>query len=365
MHFLLQKNDILAGRYRIERRLGTRALAREPQRQDRARANVANGATSAMVRRTTPWWAGAWGRFRQRSGHQTAVLARYPELRSTLWIATHVATEQRVVIEWLNPGGGKLDAYPVLSESEALRLLGPARAVARLGHPNLVGVRDAGLCGGWPFVVREWVPGQSLAGLLRAGPVGPRQLLEWLLPAMAGVAAARQCGAGQPLLRPGGILVGSYAEGVGRVVKVADVGLWPLRGMRPARAQGAPYLAPERCVSQDDTRECGDVYAFGAMLHEGLTGHVPEASDRAVRVAELPQALGSVVQRALAFEPGARFATVGALYGALAPLMMQGAPLGNRLPAVVGRRRVTRYSHYPVVRRALTPAPVVISQTEV
>ena len=165
------------------------------------------------------------------------------------------------------------------------RFIGEAKSVARLSHPNIVGVYDQGADGDYLYLAMEYVPGRTLRALLRERRWLPwQEALAVIDPVLAGLAAAHQAGIVHRDVKPENVLI----TGDGRV-KVVDFGL-----ARASAAVGTTragmiigsvaYIAPEQVTgAPSDARS--DVYAAGIVLFEMLTGRQPFTGDTALAVA--------------------------------------------------------------------------------
>jgi beta-lactam-binding protein with PASTA domain/serine/threonine protein kinase len=165
------------------------------------------------------------------------------------------------------------------------RFTGEARSVARLSSPNVVGVYDQGSHGALPYLVMEYVPGQTLRELMRArGRLEPREALDVISGVLTGLAAAHEGGIVHRDVKPENVLLGA-----GNVIKVADFGLARAASRASHTQTGmligtAAYLAPEQVArSVSDSRT--DVYAAGVMLFEMLTGVQPHTGETPLAVA--------------------------------------------------------------------------------
>ena len=156
------------------------------------------------------------------------------------------------------------------------RFVREGRLAARLSHPNVVRVFDAGTNEhGDPYIVMEYVRGDSLAELLtRRGRLPAEEAVALGAQAAAGLAHAHAAGLVHRDVKPHNLLVA--ADGT---VKVADFGI--ARAGRDARLTEtgtvlgtAAYLAPEQAVGGEVT-PAADVYGLGVCLYEALTGRTP------------------------------------------------------------------------------------------
>ncbi|MEV5973569.1 Stk1 family PASTA domain-containing Ser/Thr kinase [Streptomyces sp. NPDC051921] len=175
--------------------------------------------------------------------------------------------------------------HPDLATDAAFveRFMREAKSVARLAHPNVVGVFDQGADGAYVYLAMEYVAGCTLRDVLRErGALRPRAALDILEPVLAALGAAHRAGFVHRDMKPENVLIGDDGR-----VKVADFGL--VRAVGSATdTTGAvlgtvSYLAPEQIEhGTADTR--ADVYACGVVLYEMLTGAKPHSGDTPAQV---------------------------------------------------------------------------------
>ncbi|MEU6662961.1 Stk1 family PASTA domain-containing Ser/Thr kinase [Streptomyces sp. NPDC046821] len=163
------------------------------------------------------------------------------------------------------------------------RFIREAKSVARLSHPNVVGVFDQGTDGPYVYLAMEYVAGCTLRDVLRArGALRPRAALDILEPVLAALGAAHRAGFVHRDMKPENVLIGDDGR-----VKVADFGLVravdTVTNTTGAVLGTVSYLAPEQIESGTaDPRV--DVYACGVVLYEMLTGAKPHAGDSPAQV---------------------------------------------------------------------------------
>lgn len=157
-----------------------------------------------------------------------------------------------------------------------------ARAVAALDHPNIVALYDIGEDGGVPYVVTELLAGETLRARLRGGPLPRAEILRIAHAILDALAAAHDKNIVHRDLKPENVFL--CADGR---VKLLDFGLAKLveptshpsgdAATAPADteagdAMGTPgYMAPEQVRGESSDRRA-DVFAFGVVLYEMVTG---------------------------------------------------------------------------------------------
>jgi tRNA A-37 threonylcarbamoyl transferase component Bud32 len=165
---------------------------------------------------------------------------------------------------------------------DLVRFQAEARAAARLEHPNIVSVYDAGQCDGQAYFTMRQVEGQTLADLLSAGPMKARDAARCLAVISRAVHYAHENGILHRDLKPSNVLI----DREGRP-HVTDFGLakWVTGTADAPRAGptlsggivGTPaYMAPEQISHQrGKPSAASDVYSLGVILYEMLTGRPP------------------------------------------------------------------------------------------
>src|SRR3954470_462446 len=214
------------------------------------------------------------------------------------------------------------------------RFIREAQTAARLDHPNIVPVYDAGEADGLLYIAMKYIDGVDLGNVLDTEErLTPQRTVDLLLDVADALDIAHGAGLVHRDVKPGNVLVDNVRSWL------TDFGLTKRIASRTAltaagRTVGtAAYLAPEQIRGQDvDART--DVYAFGCVLYESLTGNVPfeRDSDMAVlwahleqepdppsqRVPELPKELDPVLTMGLAKRKEDRFSSCGELMKAVA-----------------------------------------------
>ncbi len=198
-----------------------------------------------------------------------------------------------------------------------------ARAVASLSHPNLVAVIDAGEDGGHPYIVFEYVPGETLKKRIdESGRLGLDEATAYAIEIGRGLAAAHAARLIHRDVKPQNVLI----DGEGRA-KITDFGIARSLEVHGLTATGrvlgtTDYVSPEQAMGKEvDART--DVYSLGIVLYEMLTGDVPFHAETQVGVAmkhvnevvpdvqkkrpETSAALAAALERAVAKDPKDRY----------------------------------------------------------
>jgi serine/threonine-protein kinase len=209
-----------------------------------------------------------------------------------------------------------------LTDPEARpRLQREARAAARLSHPNIAAVYDVLEADGRPFIVMEFVEGETLGALLARGRPPIERALAIGIALCDALAAAHAAGVIHRDLKPGNVMITP-----GGTLKVLDFGLAKTPGSEPltaittpGRVMGTPgFVAPEQLLGRPATAR-SDVYSAGAILFELFAGRTPWADAKSESIAllappprvdsiapDVPSDLADAVARALAPEPADR-----------------------------------------------------------
>ena len=194
----------------------------------------------------------------------------------------------------------------------AERFMREARALARLGHPNIVAVHDFGQAEGFYYFLMKFIDGVTLRHLLAEGKLAPREALAIVPQVCEALQFAHDQGVVHRDIKPENILL----DKTGRV-KIADFGLARLVGIdsgsrrltQPRDVMGTPhYMAPEQVEKPQFVDHRADIYSLGVVFYEMLTGELPLGRFAAPsQKVQIDVRLDEVVLRALEKEPERRY----------------------------------------------------------
>lgn len=193
-----------------------------------------------------------------------------------------------------------------------------ARALAKLSHPNIVGVHDSGNAGGLFYVLMEFVDGVNLRDAIQTGEFTPEEALAIVPQICEALQYAHDSGVVHRDIKPENILLDKKGT-----VKIADFGLARLLGRAADnftltgtnQVMGTPrYMAPEQMEGSHEVDHRADIFSLGVVFYEMLTGELPlgrfDAPSKKVRV---DVRLDEIVLRTLEKEPDRRYQTASAI----------------------------------------------------
>jgi eukaryotic-like serine/threonine-protein kinase len=216
------------------------------------------------------------------------------------------------------------------------RFLREAKAASALNHPNIVTVHDFGSEREIDYLVMEYVSGKPLDRLIPHNGLKVREALHYAIQIADALGYAHAGGILHRDLKPANVMVTGNGT-----VKVVDFGLAKVitgdvtRSIdtRDGMILGtAAYMSPEQAEGKP-LDACSDIFSFGSMLYEMVTGRRPfhrdsvastiaaivheEPQPVSVAADDVPAPLGAVIERCLRKDPGQRFASMAELKAAL------------------------------------------------
>ena len=237
----------------------------------------------------------------------------------TVYRALHLGLNREVAVKVLRPDLAG-------DRTQVERLKAEAGMLASLDHPNIVRALDAGESNGFPYVVMEFVEGESLRDRLRReGPLPEPEALRITRSLADALERARRMGVVHRDVKPGNVLLTRAG-----VPKLMDLGLAKgpidLGLTQHGATVGTPqYIAPEQALDPRKADTRSDIYSLGATLYAMLTGRPPfdgttlaevltkvlyevPAPVRSLRP-EISAETGYLVERMMLRDPGLRYRT--------------------------------------------------------
>ncbi|WAC20046.1 protein kinase [Luteolibacter sp. SL250] len=234
------------------------------------------------------------------------------------------------------------------SADEAFRdgFAAEARAMAKLNHPNLIGVYDFGEVDGMLFIIMEFVPGQSLYHAAYQTRIEPKEAARLMAEICSGIAEAHRVGLLHRDIKPANVLLDAHKR-----PKVGDFGLARPIGTAAQEGEvifGTPgYTAPEVVDHPSRVDARADVFSLGVMLHELLTGKLPSADPRPPStICGCSPKFDEIVKRATQPVAALRYPDAGAMEAGLkelaaVPAYAAAARAGAHRPPSVRRPRAS------------------------
>lgn len=152
-----------------------------------------------------------------------------------------------------------------------------------LEHPNVVRMHAFGSVHKFPYIVSEYIPGETLEEVLQRGKLDPRKAVEFTEQLVSGVAYAHAKGVAHRDLKPANIFISETGR-----LKILDFGMAKFLNSeqkltKTGQALGTPlYMSPEQIRTKFGP--ASDYYAIGVILFEMLTGRTPFTGDNALEV---------------------------------------------------------------------------------
>lgn len=280
---------------------------------------------------------------------------------------------RRVAIKVLH-GAASADAGTVT------RFEREAQAAGRIGSDHILEILDLGrLPDGSRYMVMEYLDGETFSSRIRRlGRMTAAQIAPIVRQVLVGLDAAHNAGIVHRDLKPDNIFILREKAGVPDFVKIIDFGISKFNALggdmsmtRTGAVMGTPYyMSPEQAQGSSQVDHRSDLYAVGVIMYEAATGTVPFTGNtfnelmfkialstpQPIReiVPDIDPRLAEVVEKAMARDPAARYATakemIAALDGTTLPYTPQATPASAAASSTGGEPS------------AFTPAAGVVTQ---
>lgn len=167
------------------------------------------------------------------------------------------------------------------------RFLREGRMASQLNHANIATIYEIGEASGNPYIVMEYVEGETLSAKLGAGPLNLRFIIELVGQVADGLAEAHACGVVHRDIKPSNIMITVRGK-----VKILDFGL-----AKPVPSGGrgdnhrdhltesgillgtVSYMSPEQASGKGDVTHLSDIFSLGVVMYEAITGILPFEGD--------------------------------------------------------------------------------------
>jgi serine/threonine-protein kinase len=248
-----------------------------------------------------------------------------------VYLAVHLELQRKVALKVLAPGKGE-DQKLALE-----RFLREARAAAALDHPNIVKIFDVARHNETPYLVMEFVDGETLQQTIdRAGAMSFEDAAEFVAQAATGLQHAHEKGFVHRDIKPANMI----RDRAG-VIKILDMGLARSGSDRDKLTElldegavvgTADYISPEQAINCPTVDARADIYSLGATLFTLIAGQTPFQGNTTQKLMQhqlrsappilelnpsVPPALAAVVAKMLAKKPADRYQTAAEVAEAL------------------------------------------------
>jgi serine/threonine-protein kinase len=274
---------------------------------------------------------------------------------AAVWAGTNERTGKRVALKVILQSMAATKDAQHLFHSEAL-------AASRVNHPNVVTIFDVIDHEGMTCIVMEFLDGEPLSSYIaRKGALSVSEATALLLPAMRGVAAAHAQDVIHRDLKPQNIFVCIGPDGRVVTSKVLDFGISVVlervigakAGAVPGLHLGTPaYMSPEHLSGVTRVDERVDVYGFGLLLYEALTGQMPFPGEPSTELfkrvlselppsvtkfrPDLPPGLVRIIDVAIAKDPDHRYSDLNLMVTALEEELLLTSALHHLVTPIAG-----------------------------
>lgn len=236
-----------------------------------------------------------------------------------------------------------------------------AKAMARLNHPNLIGVYDFGEVSGMLYIIMEFVAGKSIYHSAYGLAIDPEEVIRLVSGICSGLAHAHEHGIIHRDIKPSNILLDLNAQ-----PKIGDFGL-----ARPVERKieegeeifGTPhYTAPEVVNYPHSVDHRADIFSVGVLLHELLTGQLPASDPRpASTIVHCDSRFDTIVRRATQPLAAARYSSAKEIAHDLQVIAASRVPKVPHTAAIAAPRRVQPVRPHVVAKQKQSSnAPIIV-----
>ncbi len=265
-----------------------------------------------------------------------------------VYLARQKSLDREVAIKILPRHFGEDEDFRASFETEA-------KSMAKLNHPNLIGIYDFGQVDGMLYIVMEMVHGKSLYYAAYGKKIDPQEAGRIICEVCHGLHNAHQQGIIHRDIKPANILLNAELS-----PKIGDFGIArPVGDHEADTAFGTPgYTAPEVIHNPRAVDESTDLYSVGAMLYELLTSKLPEKLYMpAANLIGCDPRFDEIIRKAMNPDPALRYRTAKAMAEAIEAII-------NQKESAASNRLLTAPSSAAGLSAAAKPAsrPAVVSK---
>jgi tRNA A-37 threonylcarbamoyl transferase component Bud32 len=220
-------------------------------------------------------------------------------------------------------------------EQDIKRFQREAQTIAKLSHPNIIAMRDFGIKDGAPYLVMEYVEGESLADLIkREGRLSPERAAHIFIQVCEALQHAHEQQVFHRDIKPSNIML--MRKGDKDIVKLADFGIAKIKTPETRESLtatgavlGTPlYMSPEQAMGHQPDA-LSDIYSLGCVMYECFAGRAPIEGDNFLEVVyrrvnekpptftalgvEVPTSFANIIYRCLHNNPEDRYQSAAAI----------------------------------------------------
>ncbi|UCC45559.1 MAG: serine/threonine protein kinase, partial [Candidatus Zixiibacteriota bacterium] len=246
-----------------------------------------------------------------------------------VYLAEDTKLDREVALKFLPP-------HLCQDEDCRSRFKREAQAAAKLDHPNIVTIYEVSEYQGRPYFSMQLVEGQSLRELLKGKELDFDRIVQLAIQICDGLGAAHDKNIVHRDIKPSNIVIDAYGR-----PKILDFGLAAIQGSEHLTKTGSTlgtvkYMSPEQ-VQGKEVDHRSDLFSFGVVLYETITGHSPFARDNDMATGQailsfdpeplakyrsnLPDLLQSILSKLLEKDPSTRYQSAAGVISDLKRLL--------------------------------------------
>ena len=218
----------------------------------------------------------------------------------------------------------------VEDETMKQRFLREARMASKLNHPNIATIFEIGEAAGNPYIVMEYVEGETLSARIGDGPLDLASIVQIGTQAAEALSEAHECGIVHRDIKSSNIMITDRGKvkvldfGLAKPSPLTDEGLGKARLTESGTLLGTvSYMSPEQATGRGEVTHLSDLFSLGVVLYEVTTGRLPFEGDTYFQTIEsinkstpppvkkhrkdASDALASIIERMLRKAPAERY----------------------------------------------------------